>query len=372
MVEEAAQEKRIVSAIDSGAMDWGKLESQTPPERQWAIQDWLGMGYVTLISGPGGSGKTALAQAILSALAVGNDVISSVIKPRVCLMWAGEDDRDELWRRATAICSWLQIPMSALTGKLYVFPMESQDITLVDQVMGKLEVTPMLETLREQVGDLKAEYVVLDSVARTFGGNENDRHHVTRFVSSVQYAMSPTNAGCGLLGHPAKATDSEFSGSTAWDASVRARLFFGFKLPDQKQDDEEPPDPANQVRYLAKRKTNYSVKDVRQVRYINGVMVPQLPDPGAPTGAKSNGMLADESLHLFRQLKRMGIDATHAHNSPNYLPKAAKNAGLLNGTLSEYDIKRGLGELLRTSRLKVETVGLYANRSPKKGLVEAT
>jgi hypothetical protein len=274
------QEPEVIppARLTDQRINWSELARQTAPDREWAIKGWLGMGHVTLLAGPPGAGKTALAQVIGSAISQGYEVIDYVPKARRVLMWAGEDDRDELWRRQKAIAQWMGYPLEAFQQNLIVLPLDQHDIALVETVNGKMEATPKLTELREQIGDLGAEVVILDSVARTFGGNENDRHNVTRYIAGLQWAGAPTSAAMLLIGHPAKAAGSEFSGSTAWEASVRARLFFGYQMPDQPQDPENPPDPLSPVRYLAKRKTNYSTRDWREVRYANGVMTPQTPD----------------------------------------------------------------------------------------------
>lgn len=370
----AAREARDAIALEAAALaanviDWPSLEPQSPPERDWAINNWLGMGFVTLLAGPGGSGKTAIMQTILSAVSLGYDVIDGVCKPRRSLMWFGEDDQDEVWRRQVAIAQWLNVPLSAFKDRFFAISRPTDDITLASDQGGVLMQTPELKRLKEQIGDLKAECVCLDSVARIYGGQENNRHQVTQFLAWLNEAATPTRAAVVPIGHPAKAEGSEFSGSTAWEASVRARLYFGFRMPDQKDDPENPTD--TNLRYLAKRKTNYSVKDYRLVKWQDGAMIPQTPDPGAPTGAKSSAFLADEALHLMRRLTTMGIEVSHSPQSPGYLPKAARSTGLLNGSLTESDVKRGLGELLKTGRVRIDTVGHYANRNPKKGLVEA-
>lgn len=366
-----AEQKRVESAIANGGMDWESLEPETPPERDWAIAEWFGMGYVTLLAGPGGSGKTAVMQTILSALSLGRDVIGNVIKPRRCAMLFGEDDSDEVWRRQVAIARWLNVPLSAFRDRFYAFPRPSDDITLAVDVSGTLVGTPEFSLLKEQTQDLGIEAWCLDSVARIYGGRENDRHQVTQFLSMMNSIVAPTKGGIVLVGHPAKADGSEFSGSTAWEASVRARMYFGFKLPDVEQDPLNPPDMANPIRYLAKRKTNYSVKDYRVVKWIDGAMIPQTPDDSNPITGRTKDFLAEEALHLLRRLKVMGIETSHAPNSSNYLPKAAQNAGLLNESLTVRDVKVGLSELLRTSRVQIGDIGFYPNRSPKKGLVEA-
>ena len=78
ILEAAHADRRYLEAVDAGAMDWHGLEVLTPPERDWAINGWLGMGHVTLLAGPGGSGKTAVCQSLLSAMSLGYDVIDSV------------------------------------------------------------------------------------------------------------------------------------------------------------------------------------------------------------------------------------------------------------------------------------------------------
>jgi hypothetical protein len=59
-------------------------------------------------------------------------------------------------------------------------------------------------------------------------------------------------------GDPAKAADSEFSGSTAWEGAVRTRLYMGARLPGEEESDEPVDDS---VRCLCRRKANYSTKD---------------------------------------------------------------------------------------------------------------
>lgn len=349
---------------------WAELAPQTPPERSWAVKGWLGMGHVTLLAGPPGSGKTALCQMLASSIALGVDCIDMVPQRRRVLFWAGEDDRDELWRRQVAIANCLRVPLDRFDEQLLMLPLDQEDLTLVGSTRDGLMPTPRLAELREQIGDTKAEVVFIDSVARTFGGNENDRHDVTRFIAALQAAASPTGAAICLIGHPAKGVGSEFSGSTAWEASVRARIYFGFEMPDKKPDDE-PVDPASPIRYLAKRKTNYSTRDWRQVKWTDGVMLPQTPEPGQTISrsSRSKAALAEEVVYLCRRLQTIGIAASHSPHAGNYLPKAARQAGLLTDALTDRDVKEGLAECLATGRLTVGPVGMHSNRTQKIGLV---
>jgi archaellum biogenesis ATPase FlaH len=367
------EEEATAPKIVERRINWAGLAPETPPERSWAIKGWLGMGHVTLLAGPPGSGKTAFCQMLASALAIGADVIDDVPEKRTVLFWAGEDDRDELWRRQMAIARWMNLKLGAFDERLVMLPLDQEDLSLVGSTRDGLVATPRLKELREQIGDLKAEVVFIDSVARTFGGNENDRHEVTKFIAALQHAASPTGAAVCLIGHPAKGVGSEFSGSTAWEASVRARLYFGFEMPDRKGDDGDPVDPTSPIRYLAKRKTNYSTRDWRQAEWIDGVMTVKTPEPGQTFthSARSKAALADEVVYLVRRLKAIGLDASHSTHAANYLPKAAKAAGLLNDSITPREVQIGLAECLANGRMKVGQIGTYSNRTPKLGLILA-
>lgn len=349
-------------------LDWRSLETRDPPVREWAVEGWLGRGHVTLLAGPAGSGKTAIAQSIASCVALGRSVIDTVPSAMNALLWAGEDEADELWRRQISIARWLEEPLAAFADKLILQPYPDRDMTLAALVDGRLVKTAMLTELREQIGDYKAGLVFVDSVARCFGGNENDRHQVTQFVSFLTWALEPTRAALCLLGHPAKALDSEYSGSTAWEASVRAQLFFGYRAPGEKADDEAPVDENRRV--LAKRKTNYSGRDLREVRFADGCMQPaNAPEASEFRSARSTQFLADEAIRVFRRLKAMGID-TSAQPSVAYLPRVAAKQQLLEHGLTERDLRNGLAEAMKAGRLRMGVVGKYANRNPRMGLTE--
>ena len=342
-------------------IDWRALDGRTPPPREWIVPHWIPAGCMTLLAGRGGIGKTLLAQHIATALALGLEYIEP-LTPRRVLLWAGEDDEAELWRRQHHISSWMMQPLSALEGRLYVYSYAGADITLAAPVYGTLRPTPLLEELREQVHDHRAELVILDNVARIFGGSENDRHAVTTFLAWLAAACAP--AAVLLLAHPAKTGGSEYSGSTAWEGAVRARLYLSDRPPDQDDDEDAPVD--DRVRYLARRKSNYSALDLRRLTFQDGVLIPAPVEPGR-TGRPMGEAAQDVVRRAVRALAERGIYGSHGQRSSHYLPRLVRQYGLLDG-LTEREFAAAMRAMILAGELVTREVGKYVNRTPRMGL----
>ncbi|MDA8349700.1 MAG: AAA family ATPase, partial [Pseudomonadota bacterium] len=319
----AAPDAPVLIVPRRSPIDWAALQGREPPEREWIIPHWIPAGHLTLLAGRGGIGKTLIAQHIATALALGVEYIEP-LEPRRVLTWAGEDDEAELWRRQIAISSWMGQPLSALAGRCTLQSYAGHDVTLLAPVYGTLTATPMLVELAEQVRDYRAEVVILDNVARLFGGSENDRHAVTQFCALVQGACAP--AAVILLAHPAKAVGSEYSGSTAWEGAVRARLYLSDRQPDEDPDESAPID--ENVRYLSRRKANYSARDIRRLSLADGVLIPDAADP-AQTVRPSGELVKDIVRRAVTRLAEREIHGSASTAAQTYLPRLAKQYGLL-------------------------------------------
>ena len=345
-------------------LDWRALEGKTPPPREWVVPDWVPAGHVTLLSGKGGIGKTLLAQQLATAIAAGKTFLTA-LEPRKVLMWAGEDDERELWHRQANICSYFEVPMSALAENFILHSYAGTDITLATTAYGAIIPTAGLEMLRAQVEATKPDIVILDNIARLYGGNENVRHDVTTWCAWVQAACAP--AAVLLLGHPAKAVGSEFSGSTAWEGAVRSRLYLGDKPPDEKDDEEDGAPLAERFRYLCRRKANYSDQDMVVLSLLEGVFVPTK-SPDAQRFSADSAFCRGVVAKALSTLRSADLSASASTASPSYLPRLAKQYGLTEG-LTDRQFAATMRAMVLDGELVKEQVGTYANRSPKFGLV---
>jgi putative DNA primase/helicase len=343
-------------------LDWEALEERgEPPVRDWAIEHWLGMGHVTLLAGRGGIGKSIIAQQLGTALALGRAFVGAIKRPRVTLMWAGEDDHDELWRRQRAICQRFSVSLGALRNRFHVEPLATIACSLFENVQGDMIRTSMLAELRAQIEALRAEVVILDNIARLYGGSENDRHHVSTFLAALGWAAEPTGAAVLLLGHVAKNQESEYAGSTAWENAARGRLWLTDKPPDKKPDTEDDETPLD-LRYLAKRKVNYTSNDIAILRYTDGAYdVIQAPARSGMVAAIDHAHAAAIVLSSLSKLIALNFIASDARQSHQYLPGLILEHQMAEG-FTKRDLTNAMHALVTEGKI-VRTIEKAANRS---------
>lgn len=351
-------------------LDWRGLEGHDPPKRQWAIKHWLPMGHVSMLAGPPGSGKTLIAQAMASCLALQREYIDHIPRPLRALMWACEDDVDELWRRQLAIAKALDVKLSDFADELTLYSYDGRLVELAGVVDRQLVASPMLGVLREQIADHKADVVFLDNSARVYGGDENDRHMVTSFVAMLTHAARVRNAAVVLLAHPSKNAGSEYSGSTAWEGAVRTRLYLGRKLPDAKaQANGEDPEPADDdtIRYLCRRKANYSARDYRRLQFVQGVLVPDAVSEATMRLKITPELAREVVIRAVRRLKDLDQFGVLRKSSDNYLPRLVRTYQLNEG-IPDKHIVAAMIALQKEGLLTLIEIGKYRNRVARMGL----
>jgi RecA-family ATPase len=145
---------------------------------------------------------------------------------------------------------------------------------------GQGRLTAFFDHLLDEVKHFGAQFVVLDTAADLFGGNENIRSQVRQLVANACGRIARETKGAVLVcAHPSLsgiATGFGSSGSTAWNNTVRSRLY----LTQEKAEDGDKSDP--DLRNLARKKSNYARADESlTLRWTDGVMVPiAAPRPG--------------------------------------------------------------------------------------------
>jgi RecA-family ATPase len=292
------------------------LEGQPIPEREWIVQDWLPIGAVTSNYGDGGTGKTLLAQQLQTACATGAPWCGLAVMRCRSLGCYCEDDLAELHRRQAKINQHLGIGFGDLADMRWVSGVGRDNVLITFTADGRMQETQLLGEIEAAIAEFDPRLVALDTAADLFGGNENDRSQVRRFLS-VLGGMAQGRAVL-LNAHPSRAgmnTGSLDGGSTAWNNSVRSR----WSLTRPQGDDETQPD--NNERVLTKRKANYAgIGDTIRLHWVNGVLAPIIEQTGI-VGSLSRRAVEETFMALLERCTSQGQRLSDSRNSGNFAPK---------------------------------------------------
>ncbi len=338
------------------------LDGQPVPERRWLVPDWLPWGHVTALYGDGGTGKSLLAQTLMTAAATGRPWLGLPVEPVRCLGLFCEDPPDELWRRQDAINNQLGVSFADLASVRWFARVGHDNALMTFDPRGAPVLTPLFFEVAALAKKDGAELVVVDTAADTFGGNENIRAQVHRYVAGALGRLAREINGTVLLcAHPSRAglsTGEGDGGNTAWSNTVRSRLYL-------ERDGED-----EGRRTLSRRKANYAARgDVLTLRWHDGAFVVEQ----APTGVfGSIDRQAAETAFLdcLDATTAQGRDVSDARNSPRYAPKVFEAMTQARGYRTR-DLTKAMERLFAAGRIRVGEVGKYANRGSRRGIVRA-
>lgn len=287
-------------------VDFASLAHTVPAPRRWIWDQWLPRGSVTVLYGRGGHGKSLLAQQLAVCVAKGLPFAGAATQAGPVLGLFAEDDADELLRRGSALYAAMGLDPGDAAGLLHLDARAGKFNTLVSFGRNHLaQPTKLMKALREQCDALRPVLLILDNIAQLFAGDENIRHEVTAFCNELTGVAREFDCAALLLGHLAKSEESEYSGSTAWDAAVRSRLLLA------RQDDG--------TTLLRRVKANYSNRDEARLEWQNGAFA------ALPTARD----LAPETLDAIKPqiVKALQVltarkqAASHLKTARNYLVK---------------------------------------------------
>jgi hypothetical protein len=305
------------------------LEADPPPPRRWVVEDWIPRGHVTALMGRGGTGKSLLLQQLGTHVALCEALFGVAVSAGPVLSWFCEDDPDELRRRQAKLFDALcRMSIDSSRGLFFEGRAGIESTLLYFDRDRKPLYTPALDLLRSEVERVRPVLVGLDNAAQLFGGVENDRQQVTAFANLLTGLARRYDCGVLLLGHTAKAADSEFSGSTAWDAAVRSRLWL-----DRNEDG---------TLTLHRRKANYSATDSITLEWQAGAFVPVSRDRADSDAAR----VAEAAvLAALDTLTARQVATSHNPTATTFLPRLMKREDLL-GSASYDAARRALAALL--------------------------
>lgn len=218
-----------------------------PPPRRSAWGDLLPFHTTTMLTGPGGVGKSLFEQMLLTCIALGLPFLGQQTVQMNTLYVTCEDDAAELWRRQTAICAMLQVPMASLRGKLHLVSLTGEPETAIATFSetGQIRPTKRWDEIVATCEQRKIQLYAFDNATDAMAGDLNDLHQVAEFVSMLTGLAIKLDGVAMILHHPNKAGD-DWLGSVAWHNKVRSRLII-----------ERPDEDDADLRSIVNPKANY-------------------------------------------------------------------------------------------------------------------
>src|SRR5512132_642347 len=97
------ERRRQVDYDPIRVVDFIAMSHKPIPVRRWLVPNWIPMGVVTGLYGPGGEGKTLILQQLMTSCAIGRDWLGLKTKNVKAFGVFCEDDEEDLHIRQYAI-----------------------------------------------------------------------------------------------------------------------------------------------------------------------------------------------------------------------------------------------------------------------------
>jgi RecA-family ATPase len=281
------------------------------PTREWFLDGLIPKRQVTILNGDGGVGKSLLALQISAASAMGCQTIGMQPMAGRVMYLGAEDEADEFHRRLADITYQHHRQMSDLSD-FRLIPMADRDALLaVPDKAGVMQPTDTMVKLIERLTEFRPGFLVLDTSADLFGGDEIKRNHVRQFIAMLRKPAIELDMAVLLLSHPSiqgMQSGTGSSGSTAWNNSVRSRLYLT-----KGTDDED-------MRILTTKKANYGKTGSEiKVRWQDGAFALDDGKP-SPVAGFLNKKADETYVDLLSKLNRQG-QRLSPNPSQTYAPK---------------------------------------------------
>jgi RecA-family ATPase/5S rRNA maturation endonuclease (ribonuclease M5) len=330
------------------------------PPRQWHVVDLIPARQVTILGGDGGVGKSLLALQLAVASATGTSWIGRNPTKTRTVYVSAEDDQDEIHRRLDDITTAEGMDMRRLS-ELTLRSLAGEDalLAVADNRSGTLNTTPLLTELDQCIGDSQAGLLILDTLADLHSGQENDRAVARQFIGILRGLALRHDCTVILLAHPSlsgMSSGSGLSGSTAWNNSVRSRLYFERVIEDGYEPDADQ-------RKLTNKKANYARTGQEiLVRWCNGLFVPE--DAPSFLDLNSASMKAHRVfLKLLKAYTEEGRNV-NANGGSNYAPTVFTKDSRCE-KVSRNAFQQAMNELFASGRIAQEEVGRPGKRTSR-------
>jgi RecA-family ATPase len=334
------------------ASEW---EGKPVPEREWLVPDLVPGKNVTLLSGDGGTGKSLVALQLAVSVAASRAWLGRPVEDGRVIYISAEDDAEELHRRTADIVKAEGLTFRDLS-RLTIRSLAGEDALLAVETAVSLAATALMQEIHDAADTAPPKLIVLDTLADLYPANENDRAKVRAFVSMLRGLSLRHRCAVLLLSHPSLAgmsSGSGASGSTAWNNSVRSRLYLERVVQDGYEADPDK-------RVLSTKKANYGRTGGQLLmRWQDGAFKAE----GERTGLDAmadNAKAERVFLSLLAEFTSQGRRVNHKGSS-SYAPKAFADHPDSEG-ITKRPFRVAMERLLADGRIGIQEEGPASRR----------
>jgi RecA-family ATPase len=275
-----------------------------------------------------------------------------------------EDDEAEIWRRLDLIFTHYGAGYADFDNLHIASLVAGETVMATPNRFGIITTTDLFKRVCKAACDIQPKLIVLDNAADIYSGSENDRAQVRQFIGHLRASLAiPSGAGVLLTSHPSLTgitSGSGLSGSTAWNASVRSRLYFKRAITEK----DEEPDP--DLRVLAVMKSNYGpIGETITVRWSNGLFVP-VASMSSFERAAAERNAEDVFLSLLAEFTQRGCNTCAKPTAPNYAPTLfAKEKKSRKARVYKVDLESAMRRLFEANKIGLEAYGAPSRETTK-------
>ena len=341
------------------------LAGRSVPPRAWLVKELVPQNTVTLFGGDGGTGKSLLALQLAAGVAAGSGWLGKNVEPGNAIYISAEDDEDELHRRLADILRSAGQGFEDVAN-LTLRSLAGEDALLAVEDHVRLVETTLFKELDMRAGTDRPSLIVIDTLADVYPANENDRAKVRQFVGILRKLALRHSCAVMLLAHPSLSglnSGSGTSGSTAWNNSVRSRLYLSRVV----RGDHEP-DPDKRI--LSTKKANYGPVGAEiTLRWRGGVFEVASQVGHVEPGQDSHNKAERVFLKLLARRNEEGRFVSH-NPGPTYAPKQFEDDTEGAENVRKNAFKAAMESLFRSRQIVVAEHGSGAKARKHIALTE--
>jgi RecA-family ATPase len=319
---------------------------------RWLATNRIPAGDATILSGDGGGGKTTVAlQLAVSVEGDLGDWLGTTCESGPVIFFSAEEPDHEMRRRLQRVATKRGLEPDEMAGLHFHFASPENCLLAVARADGVMMPTPLFDALRTAARDVRPVLIVVDSIAATFGGNQNDRVSARTFVSLFRRLAQDVDCAVLLLDHPSLSgitSGTGRGGSMDWQNATRARLHL------------ETVQGADGIsgRVLETKKSNYGPNGEKTaLQWEDGCFVIEASTGGqaAPHRAAAQQALDELFLRLLEERNAQCRWVT-PNKATGYAPKELASMPGASGVTATA-LGHAMERLLTEKRITVETFG---------------